>query len=185
MELGQHSSALMVPISSRDHVLGPPDAPAKLLEYGDYECAFCGEGYPNVNALLDQLGEFVQFGYRHFPLGTVHPHATLAAEAAEAAGAQGQFWGMHDLLFQNQDALELEDLHDFADALGLDLDRFEDDLTTHRYAERVREDFHSGIRNGVNGTPTFFVNGLRHNGGFDLSSLLAAVAPAAGLARGW
>jgi protein-disulfide isomerase len=184
MELAQHASALTVPISSRDHVLGPADAPAKLLEYGDYECPFCGEAYPNVSALLDQLGDSVQFAYRHFPVASLHPHAPRAAEAAEAAGAQGQFWAMHDLLFQNQDALELEDLQAYAQAIGLDLDRFETDLMDHRHAERVRQDFRSGIRGGVNGTPTFFVNGVRHDGDYDLGSLLAAVAPAADLARG-
>jgi len=185
MELSQHAPALTVPLSIGDHVLGPADAPAKLLEYGDYECPFCGEAYPNVIALLDQLGDRIQFAYRHFPIASLHPHAFMAAEAAEAAGAQGQFWAMHDLLFRNQDALELEDLVDYAQAVGLDVHRFEDELVTHRYAERVRRDFRGGIRSGVNGTPTLFMNGVRHNGGYDLGALLAAVAPAAGLAPGW
>jgi protein-disulfide isomerase len=185
MGLGQYAPALTEGISGRDHVLGPWDAPAQLLEYGDYECLFCETAYPHVNAVLDRLGERLLFAFRHFPVPGVHPFSALAAEAAEAASAQGQFWAMHDMLFQNQDALELEDLRDYAQAIGLDLERFDDDLATHRYQTHVSEDFRSGIRSGVNGTPTFFVNGVRHNGGHDLDSLLEALAPTAGVVQPW
>jgi protein-disulfide isomerase len=157
---------------------GPPDAPVTLVEYGDYECPYCGEAYPVVKALQERLGDQMCFVFRNFPLTQVHPHAEEAAEAAEAAGAQGKFWEMHDLLYENQDALEPEDLVQYARALKLDLPRFVLEMREHVYVERVREDFRSGVRSGVNGTPTFFINGARHNGPFDLGSLLAAIEEA-------
>jgi protein-disulfide isomerase len=121
------------------------------------------------------MGDDLRFAYRHFPLSQIHPHAYQAAEAAEAAGAQGRFWEMHDLLFANQDRLGLRDLIGYAAALDLDLERFVTDLRGHAYAGRLREDFLSGVRSGVNGTPTFFVNGMRHDGGYDLEALLEAL----------
>ena len=166
---------LTVPVSERDHVIGPATAPVTLLEYGDYECPFCGAAHPIVKEVREIVGEDLRFAYRHFPLTQIHPHAYQAAEAAEAAGAQGRFWQMHDTLFENQDRLGLRDLISYADTLGLDLDRFVTDMRNGTYAGRLREDFVSGIRSGVNGTPTFFVNGNRHNGNWDLESLLEAV----------
>ena len=129
-----------------------------------------------MKEVLRVAGDSILFAFRHFPLSEIHPHAALAAEAAEAAGAQGRFWEMHDLLFANQQALTAPDLLRYAGSIGLDLARFAADLEEHRYARVVREHFASGLRSGVNGTPTFFVNGLRHDGAYDLRSLLAAVA---------
>jgi protein-disulfide isomerase len=157
---------------------GPPDAPVTLVEYGDYECPFCGAAYAIVKAIQERLGDQLCFVFRNFPLTEAHPHAEDAAEAAEAASGQGKFWPMHDLLYENQDALEPEDLVQYARSLRLDLPRFVKELSEHVWAERVREDFRSGVRSGVNGTPTFFINGVRHDGGYDMASLLAAIEEA-------
>ena len=170
---------LTVDITERDHVRGPITAPLTLLEYGDYECPYCAAAHPAVKQVQSALGDQLAFAYRHFPLSTIHPHAFGAAEAAEAAGAQGRFWEMHDLLFANQDRLAFDDLLVYAQLLDLDLQRFAMDLERHTYSPRVREDFMTGVRSGVNGTPTFFVNGIRHNGGYDADSLLEALAAAA------
>jgi protein-disulfide isomerase len=125
------------------------------------------------------MGDELRFAYRHFPLTQIHPHAQQAAEAAEAAAVQGRFWELHDLLFTHQDRLTLQDLLGYAAALGLDVPRYALELENHVHAPRVREDFLSGVRSGVNGTPTFFVNGVRHNGGYDLESLLEALGASA------
>jgi protein-disulfide isomerase len=170
---------LTAEISERDHVRGPITAQLTLIEYGDYECPYCAAAHPNVKQVLGVLGDQLAFAYRHFPLSTIHPHAFQAAEAAEAAGAQGRFWEMHDLLFENQDRLSVDDLLVYAQLLGLDIDRFVADLQRHTYEPRVREDFMTGVRSGVNGTPTFFVNGVRHNGDVDANSLLEALAASA------
>jgi protein-disulfide isomerase len=146
-----------------------------LVEYGDYECPFCGAAHATLEQVRHVMGNDLRLVYRHFPLTQIHPHAYQAAEAAEAAGAQGRFWEMHDLLFANQDRLGLRDLIGYAGALDLDLERFVTDLRGHAYAGRLREDFLSGVRSGVNGTPTFFVNGVRHDGGSDLEALLEAL----------
>ena len=125
--------------------------------------------------MRQHLGKRLQFCFRHFPLTTVHPRAAAAAEAAEAAGAQGKFWEMHDLLFEHQDELEDDDLIKYADALHLDLERFTSEFATHFHAPHVREDFLSGVRSGVNGTPTFFINGVRHDAVYDFDALLEAI----------
>ena len=169
-------SRLVLPIGGRDHVLGPPDAPATLVEYGDYQCLHCGAAHPVVKAVLRHLGRNVRFAFRHFPLAEIHPYALPAAEAAEAAGAQGKFWEMHDLLFENQDALEDRNLLRYAEALDLDMPRFVAELAEHTWEPRVREDFMTGVRSGVNGTPTFFINGVRHDGPWDAESLIEALA---------
>ena len=156
-------------------MLGRETAPLTLLEYGDYECPYCGAAHPSVKQVLQVLGDDLVFAYRHFPLTQIHPHAGGAAEAAEAAGVQGRFWPYHDLLFEHQDRLSTRDLVGYAEQLGLDVERFVSDLKQHKYAPRVREDFVSGVRSGVNGTPTFFANGLRHNGGYDPETLVAAL----------
>ena len=163
------------PLDGRDHIIGPPTATRTLLEYGDYECPFCAAAHPVVKQLLRLVGDDVRYAFRHFPLTQIHPHAQTAAEAAEAAGAQGSFWEMHDLMFENR-RLGPRDLLGYAAELGLDVDRFAQELRAHTHLPRVREDFMSGIRSGVNGTPTFFVDGVRHNGGYDLESLLEALA---------
>jgi protein-disulfide isomerase len=173
------TARLKPPVGANDHVEGPAKAPVTLVEYGDYECPYCGQAYPVVKALQERLGKQLRFVFRNFPLSEAHPHAEHAAEAAEAAAAQGKFWEMHDHLYENQDALDDEDLVGYAKALGLDVPRFVREMEEHRYAERVREDFRSGVRSGVNGTPTFFINGARHDGPFDLGSLLAAIEEAA------
>jgi protein-disulfide isomerase len=163
---------LTVPVSDRDHILGPATARVALLEYGDYECPFCAAAHPIVKQVQPVMGDELRLAYRHFPMTQIHPHAY---QAAEAAGAQGRFWEMHDLLFANQDRLDLRDLITYATALGLDLERFVTEMRNGMYAGRLREDFLSGVRSGVNGTPTFFINGVRHNGGYDLETLLEAV----------
>jgi protein-disulfide isomerase len=168
---------LTVPVNERDHVVGPETAPVTMVEYGDYECPFCGAAHPIVKALQKALGDNLRFAFRHFPLSQIHPHSFQAAEAAEAAGAQGHFWEMHDMIFEHQDRLSTQDLLAYASAIGLALERFAEDLAEHRHASKVRENFLSGVRSGVNGTPTFFVNGVRHDGGYDLQSLLGAVQP--------
>ncbi|HXN14314.1 MAG TPA: thioredoxin domain-containing protein [Candidatus Acidoferrales bacterium] len=173
------SAKLKPPVGANDHIEGPAKAPVTLLEYGDYECPYCGEAYPIVKALQERLGDQVRLVFRNFPLAEAHPHAEHAAEAAEAAAAQGKFWEMHDLLYENQDALEDQDLVQYAEALKLDVPRFVKEMKAGAHLERVRADFSSGVRSGVNGTPTFFINGARHDGPFDLRSLLAAIEEAA------
>jgi protein-disulfide isomerase len=174
-----HRPRLTAPVGERDHVIGPETAAVTLLEYGDYECPFCAAAHPSVKEVQRVLGHELRFAYRHFPLSKIHPHALAAAEAAESASAQDRFWEMHDLLFANQTSLEPEHLLIYADMLGLDVERFAADLQQHTFQPRVREDFMSGIRSGVNGTPTFFVNGVRHNGGYDSESLLDAIRASA------
>ena len=167
---------LTMPLSpDRDHVRGPVDAAAELVEYGDYECPYCAAAHPVVEGLLADAGDTIRFAFRHFPLSTVHPHAERAAEAAEAAGAQGRFWPMHDLLFANQHRLGDRDLLTYARALDLDVDRFASELSTGVHLGRVREDLMTGVRSGVNGTPTFFTNGVRHDGPHDARSLAMAL----------
>jgi DNA integrity scanning protein DisA with diadenylate cyclase activity/protein-disulfide isomerase len=175
----QENVRLEIPVGDRDHAWGPSPAPVTLVEYGDFECPYCGRMHPVVKELRERLGDRLRFVFRHFPLDSVHPHARRAAEAAEAAAAQGRFWEMHDRLYENQDDLDDEALKRYATELGLDLTRFEDDLAARRHAPRVRQDRLGGEQAGVEGTPTFFVNGVRHEGALDLETLLAAVEAAA------
>jgi len=167
---------LVTPISpATDHVLGPPDAPVTLVEYGDYQCPYCAAAQPVVATVLEEMGQRLLFAFRHFPLTTIHAYAETAAEAAEAAGAQQRFWEMHDTLFANQPRLQPEQLATYAKAIGLDVSRFAKSLTERAFAEKIANDFMGGVRSGVNGTPTFFVNGVRHDGPNDSASLLAAL----------
>src|SRR5437899_5404080 len=166
--------------SDRDHIQGPTSAVATLIEYGDYECPYCGQAYPIIKEIQRRLGNKLRFVFRNFPLGEIHLHAQHAAEAAEAAAAQGKFWEMHDRIFEHQKRLRDEDLRAYAAAEGVDADRFAVDLGGHAFAERVREDFMSGVRSGVNGTPTFFVNGSRHDGPWNAEDLVAAIDRALG-----
>jgi len=161
-----------------DHVLGDIDAPVMLVEYGDYECPLCKRAHAEVGEVLERMDRTVGFVYRHYPLTQLHPHALQAAEAAEAAGAQGRLWPMHDTLFENQTALEYDDLLGYAARLDLDTARFAEDLATHAHLFRVRADFGSGVRSGVAGTPTFFVDGVRLDTGWDADSLAQAVKSA-------
>jgi NhaA family Na+:H+ antiporter len=165
---------------TRDHIRGPADAPLTLVEYGDFECPFCGRATGTVEELRERFGDRLRYVFRHVPLVDVHPHARLAAEAAEAAGAQGRFWEMHDRLFAGQDRLLPTDLLEYAAAAGVDVSRFARDLGSSRFARRVEEDVESAEASGVTGTPTFFVNGRRHTGPFDTDSLTAALLAAAG-----
>jgi Na+/H+ antiporter NhaA len=158
----------------RDHMRGPVDAPVTIVEYGDFECPYCGQAEPVVRELLRDFGD-VRYVWRHLPLNDVHPRAQLAAEAGEAAGGQGAFWEMHDLLLDHQDALRPGDLMGYAEQLGLDLERFTDDLREHVGAARVADDVDSADLSGVSGTPTFFINGRRHHGAYDINTLSRAV----------
>ncbi len=167
---------LILPVDcKRDHCSGSHRAPVTLLEYGDYECPYCGQAYGIIKDIQDKLADRLCFAFRNFPLTQVHPHAQHAAEAAEAAGAQNRFWEMHDLLYENQDALDDYSLREYASELGLDMKRFDFEMMMHVHAPRVREDFRSGIMSGVNGTPTFFLNGIRYDGSWDEESLLASI----------
>ncbi len=153
---------------------GPEQAPVTLVEYGDFECPYCGRAETVIRELLADFGD-VRYVWRHLPLTDVHPHAQLAAEAAEAAALQGAFWEMHDLLFEHQDALRLPDLIGYAEELGLDTDRFAGDVEGRAGAGHVAGDVDSADLSGVSGTPTFFVNGRRHYGAYDIATLSEAV----------
>jgi protein-disulfide isomerase len=166
----------LLPITDQDHVRGGEHAAITLVEFGDYECPGCGEAYLAIKRIESEMGDALRFVFRHFPYSRLHPHAELAAQASEAAGTQGWFWEMHDLLFENQEALEFDDLVGYAKRLSLDLKQFRGDLKSEKYLERVRGDFRSGVQNGVFGTPAIFVNGIRHNSGADYETLSAAIA---------
>jgi len=166
---------LTVPINETDHVRGPEDAPVTMLEYGDFQCPYCGAAYPVVEALLAQRAETVRFAYRHFPLTNVHPYAEPAAETAEAAGARGSFWPMHHWLFEHQAELDPASRLAGAAQIGLPPDAVEHEVAGHVYLDEIQRDFAGGVRSGVNGTPTFFINGLRHDGAHSLADLLQAV----------
>jgi Na+/H+ antiporter NhaA len=161
----------------RDHFRGPTDAPVTLVEYGDFECPYCGRAEPVLRELRQNFGG-IRYVWRHLPLTDVHPHAQLGAEASEAADAQGAFWEMHDLLLDHQDALTPEDLVDYAEQLGLDVERFVTDLDSQDTTTRVAEDVDSADLSGVAGTPTFFINGQRHHGAYDIDALSTAVRAA-------
>jgi Na+/H+ antiporter NhaA len=167
----------------RDHLRGPDDAPVTLVEYGDFECPYCGRAEPVIRELLASFGDEVRYVWRHLPLNDVHSRAQLAAEAAEAASAQGRFWEMYDAMLANQDALTPRDLGRVAQELGLDVERFWSEIRGHEHAPRVGEDVASADASGVSGTPTFFINGRRHQGAYDIDTLSAAVRAARGRAR--
>jgi protein-disulfide isomerase len=169
---------LFVPVGARDHVQGSPTAPVTLVEYGDYECPYCGAAYPIVKEVQRRAGATLRFVFRNFPLANFHPHATLAAEAAETVGVHGKFWEMHDMLYEHQAALTEKDLTGYARRVGVDPEKFTRELHSPAAAERVREDFASGVRSGVNGTPTFYIDGIRHNGSYELGVLLEAITSA-------
>jgi len=173
---------LKAPVTSGDHLFGREDAPVTLVEYGDYQCPHCGRAYPIVNALLENFGDQLLYVYRHFPLAQIHPEAEPAAECAESAGAHKRFWEMHAGLFENQDQLGLPLFQELAEELGLSSAGLLRDLQAGKYMPVVREHFMGGVRSGVNGTPTFFINGERHEGAFDFEFLAAAITRE--LARG-
>lgn len=169
---------LTVPVSERDHSQGSEQAAITLVQYGDYECPYTRRSNASVKELQEQLGDRLRFVFRNFPLVSIHPHALRAAIAAEAAAAQGKFWEMHDTLFEEQKTLEDADLTRFAEELGLDMELFRPEMAKRTYASRILEDVESGEQSGVEGTPTFFINGVRHNGSWDYETLLAAIEQA-------
>ena len=169
------SATLTQPLSAHDHAEGPADALLTLAEYGDYQCPYCGAAYPVVKRLQKTLGKKLRFVFRNFPLTQAHPYALIAAEAAEAAALQGKFWEMHDLLFEQQTLLKPDIIPLWAERIGLNLEKFGNDIKQGVVEKRIREDRQSGIRSGVNGTPTFFINGTRYDGPPDYNSLLAAL----------
>ena len=166
---------LAEPITRYDHLRGPLNAPVYLVEYGDFECPYCSQAHLILQAIKDQMGDQVCLAFRHFPLTHLHLHAEHAAEAAEAAAAQGRFWEMHDMLFENHDALSDEDLVAYAGELGLDTRRFANDIVSGAHAGRIRLNFASGAKSDVNGTPTFFINGMRYDGALDIGSMMEAL----------
>ncbi len=168
-------STLKIPVGPEDHVQGSADAECTLVEYGDYECPHCAHADPIVKRLQRHLGKRLRFVFRNFPLSQIHPHAEAAAETAEFAAANGKFWEMHDLIFENQSSLSLALFEKLAQRLGLSSAELLDALNRKEYEARVRADFTGGVRSGVNGTPTFFINGQRHNGSFEYEDLLAAI----------
>ena len=175
MNRDAESLKLAVPVNKTDHIVGPDTARVVLVQYGDFECPTCGQAYPAVKMLLKKFEHRLRFVFRHFPLTAAHPNAELAAEAAEAAGAQHKFWPMHDLLFQNQSHLKQKDLHRYAEQLELDLVRFDFELSDQVYRQRVNEHVDSGKRSGVRSMPAFFVNGLLVDVSFGLDHLHDAI----------
>jgi len=158
---------LRPPVSDKDHMQGNKHAAIELVEYGDYQCPYCGQAYPIIKAIQDAFATHLKFIFRNFPLSEIHPQAKIAAVASEAAGKQGKFWEMHDIIFENQNRIHSSDLIGYARLIGLDAKQFENDLTSDELAEKVEADFESGLRSGVNGTPTFFINGEKYNESWD------------------
>jgi len=166
---------LKMPVGDRDHVQGDADAPVTLVEYGDYQCPYCGRAYPIVKAVQNHFGKRLRFVFRNFPLSEIHPHAAQAAAAAEAAADHGKFWEMHDSLFELQERLGERDLLKYASELGITSAGFLELMQSEEKADRVQEDFMTGVRSGVNGTPTFFINGVRYDGSWDFTDLVSAI----------
>jgi protein-disulfide isomerase len=183
MRRNERMIQLSLSVTDGDHVQGPDDAPLTLVLYGDYECPYTRRSLSAVHAVQQRFGDQLRFVFRNFPLTEIHPHALQAAEAAEAAAAQGRFWEMHASLFAHQQALEEADLLQYARDLGLDTTRFEQDLATHAYLGSINGDVESGLRSGVQGTPTFFINGVLHTASWDQDSLAAVLQRAIAQSR--
>jgi protein-disulfide isomerase len=174
--MSQHQKfELSVPVSEIDHTLGPAHAPVTLVEYGDFECPICKQAAPAVKLILKHFYGKLRVVYRHFPQEEVHPHALQAALAAEAAGGQGKFWLMHDLLFENQSHLKPQHLRSYAEQLELDMVRFDADMEDELYLQRIREHTDGGMPSGVRATPTFFINGRIHDASFGMQSLMDGI----------
>ncbi|MEZ2410631.1 DsbA family protein [Bosea sp. RCC_152_1] len=171
-------SRLSIPVGPQDHAQGPADAPVTLVEYGDYECPYCGEAYPVMKAVQQTMGNQMRFVFRNFPIAELHPHAVRAAEFAEAAASLGTFWQAHDMLYENQTALSTDDLFAYGVRLGLDAAAVAEGFDG-RFDQRIKGDFAGGVRSGVNGTPTLFINGQRYDGERDVESLVEALSRAA------
>jgi protein-disulfide isomerase len=170
-----HMATLKVPVTQTDHIRGPANAPITLVEYVDYECPHCAAAYPIVNQVQLSFAGRLRLVFRHFPLTEVHPHAEIAAESAEFAAAAGLFWDMHDALFENQSRLNLTTIFPISEELGLPEAGLRDALETGQFRNKVHDDFVGGVRSGVNGTPTFFINSVRHDGAYDYASLVAGI----------
>lgn len=166
------SQSLVEPVTERDHMLGPSDAPITIVEYGDYECPDCLNAVPIIKKVRQALGDRMRFVFRHFPLSSIHPHASMAAEAAEAANDQGKFWEMHEELFKHQK--ELADLTHLALLLGLEIYKFESGRTSDQHRRRVYVDYEGGVLSGVKGTPTLFINGRKYQGKIEAKAIIAA-----------
>lgn len=162
----EDSPSLTIPVTpERDHIQGSFNAPLTLVEYGDYQCPYCGAAYPETKTVQKQLGSKLRFVFRNFPITSSHEFAERAAETAEASAAQGKFWEMHDFLYEHQNILgDADAVLQYANSLGLDVEKLREEITSHAYLSRIKEDFNGGVRSGVNGTPTFFINGTRYNG---------------------
>jgi protein-disulfide isomerase len=170
--------SLRIPVGPRDHVIGREDAPVTVVEYGDYQCPYCGAAQPQVRKVLAHFGDDIRFVFRHFPLTEVHPMAAIAAVTAEFAGVHGQFWAAHEKLYANQDRLGPELLFEIVQGLGLEPAELKAGIDADTWTQKVQEDFNGGIRSGVNGTPTFFINGARHDGAYSFESLSQAIEAA-------
>ncbi|MDO9187075.1 MAG: thioredoxin domain-containing protein [Bacteroidia bacterium] len=166
------STLLKPPVNSTDHIRGNSNAPLELVEYGDFECSDCGHAYPIIKTIQQALGDDLKFVFRNFPLTQIHPHAVNAAVAAEAAALQNKFWEMHDMILQNQKHLESEDLLLYAIKIGLDPNQFENDMQNNALRAKVEADFESGVRSGVNRTPSFFINGVKYEGASEANELI-------------
>lgn len=166
---------LTPPVSKNDHVQGLPGASIELVEYGDFQCPYCGAAYPVVKEIQNSFGENMRFIFRHFPLAEIHQYAVPAAIAAEAAARQHRFWEMHDLIYEKQSLLNEYALQEFAMNLGLNITAFKADMVDPVLAEKVETSFESGVRSGVNGTPSFFINGHKYNGSYDADSMIRAI----------
>lgn len=173
-------SQLSAPVTDRDHATGNLDAMVTLVEYGDYECSHCGRAHPIVQEILRTMGDKIRFVFRHFPLSEIHPHALHAAVASEFASDNGKFWEMHDVLFEKQQHLHDSDIAQYAEALGLDRVDLSRAVESEELFARVNQDFSTGIRSGVNGTPTFFLNGVRHDVSWEYDVLVAALTEVLG-----
>jgi protein-disulfide isomerase len=169
-------SSLAVPVSEEDHAQGPPGAAVTLLEYGDYQCPYCGQAYPIIKDVQAAMGLKLRFVFRNFPLTQAHPYAELAAEAAESAAVDGKFWEMHDALYENQAMISEDALAGIARKLRLNLARFVEDIRTRKFMNHVRKDFMGGVKSGVNGPPCFFINGKRHDRPWDYETLSKSLA---------
>jgi protein-disulfide isomerase len=173
---------LNAPVTQSDHISGSPEASVVIVEYGDYQCPYCGQAYSIAKSLQRKFGEDLCLVFRNFPLTQVHAMAAGAAQAAEAAGAQGKFWEMHDLLYEHQEALDFDDLVSYAQELGLDVDRFGADVRNGAATDKITQDVHGAIQSGVNGTPTFFLNGVRVDDSWDFDMFSAMIERQLGVA---
>jgi protein-disulfide isomerase len=173
--MSRHPIDLAVPVAAVDHTLGAEHSPVTVVEYGDFECPICKQAAPAVKLMLERFGSRIRFVFRHFPIESAHPHAMHAAQAAEAAGSQGKFWQMHDLLFENQRHLKIANLREYAERLQLDMPRFIAELDDEIYLQRVREHMQGGEQSHVRGTPTFYINGVIQDVSFGMHALIDGV----------